>query len=99
MPRAGPNGGGAPCPGAGPNGGAPSCPEHVRTGGVLMPGPQPRSAAALPLQELEAVRSRGYAIDKEQNEANVRRVGAVVRDPSGTAVGAVSVAGLTHSLS
>jgi IclR family acetate operon transcriptional repressor len=64
-----------------------------------MPGPQPRSAAALPLQELEAVRSRGYAIDKEQNEANVRRVGAVVRDPSGTAVGAVSVAGLTHSLS
>ncbi|MEV6151581.1 IclR family transcriptional regulator C-terminal domain-containing protein [Nonomuraea sp. NPDC052129] len=64
-----------------------------------MPGPQPRSAAALPLQELEAVGSRGYAIDKEQNEANVRRVGAVVRDASGTAVGAVSVAGLTLSQS
>ncbi|MFG1956245.1 IclR family transcriptional regulator C-terminal domain-containing protein [Nonomuraea sp. NPDC049028] len=63
-----------------------------------MPGPQPRSAAALPLQELEAVRSRGYAIDKEQNEANVRCVGALVRDASGTAVGAVSVAGLTLSL-
>ncbi|MEU7828833.1 MULTISPECIES: IclR family transcriptional regulator C-terminal domain-containing protein [unclassified Nonomuraea] len=60
-----------------------------------MHGPQPRSAAALPLQELEAVRSRGYAIDKEQNEANMRCVGAVVRDASGTAVGA----GLTLSLS
>ncbi|MCA2220251.1 IclR family transcriptional regulator [Nonomuraea aurantiaca] len=51
------------------------------------------------LQRLEAVRSRGHAIDEEENEANVRRVGAVVRDASGTAVGAVSIAGLTLSLS
>ncbi|WP_219470023.1 IclR family transcriptional regulator [Nonomuraea rhizosphaerae] len=54
---------------------------------------------ALLLQELEAVRERGYAIDDEENETNVRCVGAAVRDGSGTAVGAVSVAGLTLNLS
>ncbi|MER6947949.1 IclR family transcriptional regulator [Nonomuraea sp. NPDC000554] len=50
------------------------------------------------MAELEAVRRRGYAIDDEENEANVRCVGAVVQDGAGTAVGAVSVAGLTLSL-
>ncbi|MEV0345737.1 IclR family transcriptional regulator [Nonomuraea sp. NPDC050680] len=80
-------------------------PEEEARAVIAATSPLIRNTAAtivdpeLLLQELQAVRSRGYAIDEEENEANVRCVGAVVRDASGTAVGAVSVAGLTLSLS
>ncbi|MQA81029.1 MAG: helix-turn-helix domain-containing protein [Streptosporangiales bacterium] len=48
--------------------------------------------------ELAAIRDRGYAIDEEENERNVRCVGAVVRDSAGTAIGGVSVSALTFAL-
>ncbi|MGH3375458.1 MAG: IclR family transcriptional regulator [Actinoallomurus sp.] len=50
------------------------------------------------LAELAAVRERGYAIDDEENERDVRCVGAAVHDRHGTAIGAVSVSALTFTL-
>ena len=50
------------------------------------------------VEELAAVRERGYSVDDEENERDVRCVGAVVRDRHGTAIGGVSVSGLTFSL-
>ncbi len=46
------------------------------------------------LEELAAVRRRGYAEDHEENEAGVIAVGAPVFDHSGTAVGGMSAATL-----
>jgi IclR family acetate operon transcriptional repressor len=50
------------------------------------------------IEELAVVRKRGYAIDDEENERDVRCVGAVVRDRHGTPIGAVSVSALTFTL-
>jgi DNA-binding IclR family transcriptional regulator len=49
--------------------------------------------------ELERVRERGFAIDDEENERNIRCVGAAVRDHTGTATHAISVSALTVELS
>lgn len=51
------------------------------------------------LAEIELIRSRGYAIDDEENELNVRCVGSVVHDSLGRVFGAVSVSGLTFQFS
>lgn len=45
--------------------------------------------------ELATVRSRGYAVDDEENEATVRCIAVPVLDASGAAVAAVSVSTLT----
>ncbi len=50
------------------------------------------------VEELAAVRATGFAVDEEENERDVRCVGAVVRDRHGTAIGGVSVSGLTFAL-
>jgi IclR family acetate operon transcriptional repressor len=50
------------------------------------------------LAELAAVRKRGYAIDNEENERDVRCVGVAVHDRHGTPIGAVSVSALTFTL-
>lgn len=50
------------------------------------------------LADLATVRERGYSIDEEENERNVRCVGAAVRDRQGTAIAGVSVSGLTFTL-
>lgn len=44
------------------------------------------------------MRERGYAVDEEENERNVRCVGAAVRDRHGTAIAGISVSGLTFTL-
>jgi len=49
--------------------------------------------------DLEAIRQRGYSIDDEENELNVRCVGAAVRDSSGSVIGGISVSGLALMLS
>jgi IclR family acetate operon transcriptional repressor len=49
--------------------------------------------------ELERVRARGFAIDDEENERNIRCVGAAVRDHTGSATHAISVSALTVELS
>ncbi|MEJ7800914.1 MAG: IclR family transcriptional regulator [Ilumatobacter sp.] len=49
--------------------------------------------AALLREELEVIRSRGYAIDDIENEEGIRCVGAPVFDHQGEMIGGVSVAG------
>ncbi|MFB8393380.1 IclR family transcriptional regulator [Streptomyces yangpuensis] len=44
---------------------------------------------------LEAVRSRGHALDDEENEPTIRCIGAAVLGPSGRPVGGVSVTTVT----
>jgi IclR family acetate operon transcriptional repressor len=50
------------------------------------------------VEALAAVHEAGFAVDEEENERNVRCVGAAVRDRHGTAIGGVSVSGLTFTL-
>ena len=45
------------------------------------------------------MRERGFAIDDEENERNIRCVGAAVRDHTGAATHAISVSALTVELS
>ena len=45
------------------------------------------------LQELRAIRSRGYAVDHGEFEASVRCVAAPIRDRAGRVIAAVSVSG------
>lgn len=49
-------------------------------------------------QELDEIAQRGYSIDDEENEPNVRCVGVAVRDASGTVIGGISVSGLALML-
>jgi IclR family acetate operon transcriptional repressor len=49
--------------------------------------------------ELDRVRERGFAIDDEENERNVRCVGSAVRDHRGRPTHAISVSALTVELS
>jgi DNA-binding IclR family transcriptional regulator len=49
--------------------------------------------------ELSRVRARAFAIDDEENERNIRCVGAAVRDHTGAATHAISVSALTVELS
>ncbi|WP_049927892.1 IclR family transcriptional regulator [Halopiger goleimassiliensis] len=49
-------------------------------------------------EELETIRERGYAFNREESVIGVHAVGAPVRDESGTAIGAISVAGPANRL-
>jgi IclR family transcriptional regulator, acetate operon repressor len=50
------------------------------------------------LEHLETVRTRGCAIDDEENEANIRCVGAAVADHRGVTIGGLSVSGLAFEV-
>jgi IclR family acetate operon transcriptional repressor len=50
------------------------------------------------LKHLESVRQRGAAIDDEENEADIRCVGAAVVDHRGITVGGLSVSGLAFEV-
>lgn len=49
-------------------------------------------------RELDAIAVRGYSIDDEENEPNVRCVGAAVRDATGAVIGGISISGLAQLL-
>ena len=49
--------------------------------------------------ELDLVRERGFAVDDEENERNIRCVGSAVRDHTGAPTHAISVSALTVELS
>jgi DNA-binding IclR family transcriptional regulator len=48
--------------------------------------------------ELETIHERGYALNRGESVRGVRAVGAPVRDESGVAIGAISVAGPANRL-
>jgi len=50
------------------------------------------------LANLGAVRSKGYALDDQENEANIRCIGAVILGPRGLPVASVSVSSLIYDL-
>lgn len=50
------------------------------------------------LSDLDEIRNCGYAIDDEENEPNVRCVGAPVRGADGTVIGGISVSGIAFML-
>ena len=49
-------------------------------------------------EQLEEIRERGYAFNREESVRGVHAVGAPIRDQSGTAIGAISVAGPANRL-
>ena len=49
-------------------------------------------------ERLETIRDRGYAFNREESVVGVHAVGAPIRDESGTAIGAISVAGPANRL-
>lgn len=48
--------------------------------------------------QLETIRERGYAFNREESVRGVHAVGAPIRDESGTAIGSISVAGPANRL-
>lgn len=50
------------------------------------------------MEELETIRERGYATNKEESTVGLRAVGAPILRPDGSVVGALSISGPTHRL-
>jgi IclR family acetate operon transcriptional repressor len=67
--------------------------------GLVRRTPNTLVSAAAIRAELDRVRERGFAIDDEENERNIRCVGSAVRDHRGAPTHAISVSALTVELS
>lgn len=67
----------------------------VMAAGLVRRTPQTITDPAQLEQDMQATRARGYSVDNEENEAEVRCVGAPILDYSGHPIGAVSIAGPT----
>jgi IclR family transcriptional regulator, acetate operon repressor len=50
------------------------------------------------LEHLQAVRAQGFSVDDQENETNIRCVGAVIIGPRGLPVASVSVSSLKYDL-
>lgn len=75
-----------------------SAPEDVKA--VVDAGLSRRTAGTITdpaafADELEQVRSRGYAVDDEENESTIRCLAAPLLDRSGRAVGGISISTIT----
>jgi IclR family transcriptional regulator, acetate operon repressor len=80
--------------------GLPVAERHALLGRSELVARTSRTLVTLPEldRELERVREDGYAVDDEENERNIRCVGAAVHDTRGRPTGAVSVSALTLDL-
>ncbi len=67
----------------------------VRAAGLPRRTPQTLTTARQLHAELAAVRTRGFAVDDEENEAGIRCIGAAVLASGGRPVGGVSVTTVT----
>lgn len=70
----------------------------IRDTGLRRRTPRTITAPALLQAELRATRSRGYAMDDEENEAGVRCVGAALVVHPGGPIAAISVSGKTSQM-
>lgn len=61
--------------------------------------PNTLTTRALLMDELARIREQGFAIDNEENEANVRCAGVPVFDAGGTVIGGMSISTLVFELS
>jgi IclR family transcriptional regulator, KDG regulon repressor len=48
--------------------------------------------------ELETIRTQGYALDRQEVELGIQCVGAVIRGNRGTVIGAISISGSQHEI-
>jgi len=60
--------------------------------------PQTITARKRLIEELRAIRARGYAVDEQEHELGVRCIAAPVRNHQGEVVAAISVAGPTERM-
>jgi IclR family transcriptional regulator, KDG regulon repressor len=67
----------------------------LRRGRLVQRTPSTLTAPAALAAELERIRERGFAIDDEENERNVRCVGGALLDHRGRPAWAISVSALT----
>jgi len=72
--------------------------EIVELRGLSAPGENSTTDREALFEELERVRDRGYAFNRQETTAGVHAVGAPVTDGSGAVVGALSVSGPANRL-
>ncbi|MFC4357852.1 IclR family transcriptional regulator [Halobium salinum] len=72
--------------------------EIVDTEGLPAQTPETVTDESELFEQLERIRERGYAFNREESVPGLHAVGAPVRDESGVAVGAISVSGPANRL-
>lgn len=67
--------------------------ERIIDEGLMLRTPNTVNSPEAFREELENVRTKGFAIDDEENELGVRCVGSPIFDHTGTVIGAISISG------